>query len=213
MFFFKKMDDSNSKMSFSASNSQTLALEHEREQEQEQEQHHSEMPIIESVDISTLQRDPGLRPQIWEYYVNQQDEIRRAYLKAGPYRWVPSSSFEYPFSDNEKNRRRFQSSWYTIFDWLEYSPVKDVAYCLPCYIFSKKSTSRFGAHAFTIERFRNWKKVNDGMRCAFLGQVGNGPCSPHNNAVKYCNSLMNQSKHIDKVIDKQTSKEKLRNRL
>jgi hypothetical protein len=149
--FFKKNDDSNSKMSFSASNSQTLALEQEREQEQ----HHSKMPIIESIDISTLQRDPGLRPQIWEYPVNQQDEIRRAYLKAGPYRWVPSSSSEYPFSDNEKNRRRFQSSWYTIFDWLEYSSVKDVAYCLPCYIFSKKSTSQFGGHAFTIERFRN----------------------------------------------------------
>jgi hypothetical protein len=106
-------------------------------------------------DISTLQCDPGLRPQIWKYDVNQQDEIRRANLKAGPYRWVPSSSFEYPFSNNEKNRRRFQSSWYTMFDWLEYSPAEDIAYCLPCYIFSKKSTSRFGAHAFTIEGFRN----------------------------------------------------------
>jgi hypothetical protein len=113
------------------------------------------------------------------------DEIRRAYLKAGPYRWVPSSCSEYPFSDNEENRRRFQSSWNTMFDWLEYSSVKDVAYCLPCYIFSKKSTTRFRAHAFTIEGFRNWKKVNDGMRCAFLGHVGNGPCSPHNNVVKY----------------------------
>jgi hypothetical protein len=87
-------------MSSSASNSQTLALE----QEQEQEQHHSKMPRIESIDISTLQRDLGLRPQIWEYPVNQQDEIRHAYLKVGPYRWVPSSNSEYPFSDNEKNR-------------------------------------------------------------------------------------------------------------
>jgi hypothetical protein len=100
-----------------------------------------------------------------------------------------------------------------MFDWLEYSHVKDAAYCLPCYNFSKKSTSRFGAHTFTIKEFHNWKKVNDGMRCAFLGHVRNGPCSPHNNAVKYCNSLMNQSEHIDKVVDKQTSKEKLRNQL
>jgi hypothetical protein len=100
-----------------------------------------------------------------------------------------------------------------MFDWLEYSPVKDVAYCLPCYIFSKKLISQFGAHAFTIEGFRNWKKVNNDMRCAFLGHVGNEPCSPHNNAVKYYNNLMNQFEHIDKVIDKQTSKEKLRNRL
>jgi hypothetical protein len=43
--------------------------------------------------------------------------------------------------------------------------------------------------------------------------MGNRRCSPHNNAIKYCDSLMNQSQHIDKVIDKQTSKEKLKNRL
>jgi hypothetical protein len=43
--------------------------------------------------------------------------------------------------------------------------------------------------------------------------VGNGPCSPHSNAVKCCDSLRNQSQHIDKMIDKQTSKEKLNNRL
>jgi hypothetical protein len=41
----------------------------------------------------------------------------------------------------------------------------------------------------------------------------NGPCSPHNNAVKCCDNLKNQSQHIDKVIDKQTLEEKLNNRL
>jgi hypothetical protein len=33
-----------------------------------------------------------------------------------------------------------------MFDWLEFSSAKDATYCLPCYIFSKKSTSQFGAH-------------------------------------------------------------------
>ena len=99
-----------------------------------------------------------------------------------------------------------------MFDWLEYSPEKDAAYCLSC-IFSLKFNKSIGAHASTTEGFRNWKQVNNGMRCAFLGHIGNSPCSPHNNAVKYCNSLMNQSQYIDKVIDKQTSKEKLKNRL
>jgi hypothetical protein len=36
-------------------------------------------------DISSLEYDPGLRRQIWEYDVNHRDEIRRAYIKAGPY--------------------------------------------------------------------------------------------------------------------------------
>jgi len=167
-----------------------------------------EFQEVELVDISTLRHDPGLRPQMWGYPVNQQDEIRHAYLKYGPYRFIPPNSSGYAFSGKGKNRRRFQSSWYKMFPCLEYSPTKDAAYCLPCYLFCKKPTERFGANAFTIDEFRNWKKVTDGMNCTFLVHMGNGSCSPHNNAVKYCDTLMNQFQHIDKVIDKQTSEEK-----
>jgi hypothetical protein len=64
--FFKKKDaDSNSKMSSSTSNPQASALV----------QRPSKMlrieSQIESVDISAIQHDPGLRPQISEYPVNQ----------------------------------------------------------------------------------------------------------------------------------------------
>ncbi|XP_060972539.1 uncharacterized protein LOC133038413 [Cannabis sativa] len=34
--------------------------------------------IIEGFDINSLERDPGLRPQIWEYPIEKQDEVRRA---------------------------------------------------------------------------------------------------------------------------------------
>ena len=96
--FFKKKDaDSNSKMSSSTSNPQTLAPE----------QRPSKMPRIESqevesFDISTLQRDPGLCPQIWEYSVHQQDEIICAYLKVGLHRFIPSNSSRYLFTGIEK---------------------------------------------------------------------------------------------------------------
>ena len=41
----------------------------------------------QKVDISSLQlkRNPGWRRQIYTYHVNQQDEIRRHYIKLGPY--------------------------------------------------------------------------------------------------------------------------------
>jgi hypothetical protein len=39
----------------------------------------------------------------------------------------------------------------------------------------------------------------------------NGSYSHHNNAAKRCENLNNQSQYIDKVIDKQTSEEKLNN--
>ena len=45
------------------------------------------MPRVENekIDMASLVRDPSLRPQIWEYPVNQRDEIRRAYIQFGPY--------------------------------------------------------------------------------------------------------------------------------
>jgi hypothetical protein len=44
----------------------------------------SEQPLTR-IDIAHLSRDPSNRPQIWEYLVNQQDEIRRTYINLGPY--------------------------------------------------------------------------------------------------------------------------------
>ncbi|GFY99215.1 hypothetical protein Acr_13g0006160 [Actinidia rufa] len=67
-------------------------------------------------------------------------------------------------------------------------------------------------HAFTIEGFRSWKRVNDGNRCALLNHVG---CvnSPHNNAIKSVEGLSNVARHIDKVISAQSLEEIQKNRL
>jgi hypothetical protein len=42
---------------------------------------------------------------------------------------------------------------------------------------------------FITKGFRNWKKVHDGKKYAFLTHIGEVPCSPHNNAVKSCEDL------------------------
>ncbi|KAG4921437.1 hypothetical protein JHK84_050311 [Glycine max] len=86
----------------------------------------------------------------------------------------------------EKHPRRFQSTWFKMFpSWLEYSPT-DTTYCLPCYVFCKKPSGRLRSNVFTREGFRAWKKVNSRKNCAFLNHIGDNPCSPHNNAMKYC---------------------------
>ncbi|KAK9993340.1 hypothetical protein SO802_023043 [Lithocarpus litseifolius] len=59
----------------------------------------------------------------------------------------------------------------------------DAIYCLPCYLFSKKPIGRPRSDAFISIGFNNWKKV------------------------KCCEDLRNYSRHIDKLIKKQTSKE------
>ena len=38
---------------------------------------------FQRVDIDSLDYDPGTHKQIWEYHVNQHDEIRQAYIKKG----------------------------------------------------------------------------------------------------------------------------------
>ncbi|XP_052295941.1 uncharacterized protein LOC107178787 isoform X4 [Citrus sinensis] len=140
-----------------------------------------------------LERDPGLRPQIWVHDVNQRDEIRRAYIMAGPYQ--PRLS-EYPKSGPEKHRRRFQSSWFDSFpSWLEYSPIKDAAFCLPCYLFNTPSAHP-KCKAYTVNGFNVWRKVKDGKNCAFLNHVGKDPNSSHKKAEKSCEDLMRQSQHL-----------------
>uniref|UniRef100_A0A2N9HM17 TTF-type domain-containing protein n=1 Tax=Fagus sylvatica TaxID=28930 RepID=A0A2N9HM17_FAGSY len=175
--FFKKKDVSHSEVNTPppATNIDT-SIPEERP---------SKCPRIQpkEIDTTSLERDPGLRPQICEFPINLQDEIQRAYIKAGPYQPV----LDYPF--------------------------KESVYCLPCYLFGKKPTGRPGSDAFTVKGFDNWKKVNDGMNCPLIGHVGKDPNSPHKIAVKCYEDLMKHSRHVDKLFEKQSSKEIQDNRL
>nr|KYP50112.1 Zinc finger MYM-type protein 1 [Cajanus cajan] len=159
---------------------------------------------------NSLERDPGKRPQIWQYPSNQTDEVRRAYLKWGPYQMHLEN---YPLSGKEDHPRRFQYTWFSIFpSWLEYSPSKDAAYCLPCYLFSKPS-GRLGSDVFIATGFKSWRKVNNGKNCAFLKHIGKDPCSPHNNAVRACQDLLNQNCHIRNVFHVQSLDQIMKNHL
>ncbi|KAG8374845.1 hypothetical protein BUALT_Bualt10G0037900 [Buddleja alternifolia] len=171
------------------------------------------VPRVENkeIDISSLERDPGLCRQISEYPIEQRDKVRRAYIMAGPYQ--PRLG-KYPLSGVANHLRSFQESWYEKFSsWLEYSTNKDASFCLPCYVFNNISNNRFGTNAFTETGFRNWRKVNDGNRCAFLKHIGTNPSSPHNQCVRACDDLMAQSQHIDKILHKQSSNMIAENRL
>ncbi|PPD90623.1 hypothetical protein GOBAR_DD12448 [Gossypium barbadense] len=62
----------------------------------------SKIPRVEdeSLDLSNLEREPGLCKQIYEYLVNMRDEIRRAYIKVGPYQPI---FLEYTASNSKKH--------------------------------------------------------------------------------------------------------------
>ncbi|KAK4605151.1 hypothetical protein RGQ29_013284 [Quercus rubra] len=198
--FFKKKDVSNSEI-------RTPVAVETNVNTSIPDEHPSKCPKLQFEEID---RDPGTRKQICEFPINKQDEIRRAYLINGPYQ---PKDIVYPYN-NDTHHRRFQPLWFISHeDWLEYSPSTDALYCLPCYLFSKKPIGRPGSDVFISTGFNNWKKVKDGMNCPLIRHEGKEPNSPHKIAVKCCEDLQNYSRHIDKLIEKQTSKKLENNRL
>ena len=101
-------------------------------------------------DCILIYYDPGACKQIWEYYVNQLYEIRWAYIKNGPHQPRPEK-----YNQSGKHNRSFQTSWFEYHStWLEYSPTKDTAYCLPCFVFHK-TNGVMRQNTFTVGGFRN----------------------------------------------------------
>jgi hypothetical protein len=109
---------------------------------------------VNEIDISSLERNLRLCPQIWDYDVNKRDEIQRLYIKAGPHQPNPSKYLRF---GPENHLHSFQPSWFKLFpSWLDYLPDKDANYavfCLLCFLFSKPSTNP-SPHAFTINGFK-----------------------------------------------------------
>nr|KAJ0194289.1 hypothetical protein LSAT_V11C800391780 [Lactuca sativa] len=101
----------------------------------------SSIPVVENsskkaqleaneIDLNTIERDPGLRMQIYDYPINQRDSIRRAYINLGPFQ--PKLPV-YPKSGPKTHKRSFQVSWFKLFPWLEYSKSRDTTFCFPSF--------------------------------------------------------------------------------
>ncbi|ESR54147.1 hypothetical protein CICLE_v10024545mg [Citrus x clementina] len=159
------------------------------------------MPNAQSLDAARetkntyLERDPGLRHQIGTYSVNQRDDIRREYIKMGPYQ---PKLRDYRLTNDGMQERRFQYHWFKKFPWLEYSEVKDSAFCFPCFLFYEIPSNN---PKFVIKGFSSWKRVNNGKNVPFYNMKGSWGC------------LKNPIQHIDRLINAQTSQQLLENRL
>ena len=82
------------------------------------------------LDACHLEKHHGLCPLIWEFSINQKDEIRQVYLKT----WSNQPKLaQYLFSTSENQPYRFQFSWFELFpSWFEYSKEHDAIYYFPC---------------------------------------------------------------------------------
>ncbi|XP_034225444.1 zinc finger MYM-type protein 1-like [Prunus dulcis] len=184
-----------------------------------EEQPHSESQRVESkslrdesqranfdqeVDTNSLERDPGLRPQIDTLPPNQRGNVRRAYILLGP---CQPKLKEYPSHLEGKQMRRFNGNWYNHYPWLEYYVHKDKVFYFRCFLFDIDHSHK----AFTVDGFRNWRRVG-GKECAFLTHVGIIN-SPHHFAIQKWMDLKNPTHHIDRVVQPQQEVSKNRLRL
>ena len=79
----------------------------------------------------------------------------------------------YPFRQFGKNKRRFQSQFYSNFPWLEYSILNDAVYCFACRFFGRETGP------FAVKGFCDWQHATgDGY-----GLTAHNTASTHRLAV------------------------------
>ena len=82
------------------------------EQNHEEQGHQTHRDEVLFRGIQFLERDPALRPQIWQYPHSQRDEVRRTYLKLGP---MQPRLQSYKASGVQGHKRRFKYNWFGMF--------------------------------------------------------------------------------------------------
>uniref|UniRef100_A0A0R0F758 TTF-type domain-containing protein n=1 Tax=Glycine max TaxID=3847 RepID=A0A0R0F758_SOYBN len=167
--------------------------EHEEEEEvakaaqrTSETQHPSES--IKVVDYELLETDPRIRPPISSYHPDIQNEVRKAYLKIG--RHQPPHNFVYPWSLKGNQRRRFGKNWFDLYDWIDYSESKDLAFCLPCFLF--KNVSKYRGDHFVTEGLANHAtSSNSHVDCVHMSYALMNP----NQSIKA--AFVNQTKQMN----------------
>ncbi|KAM1336591.1 hypothetical protein ACFX2H_040527 [Malus domestica] len=155
----------------------------------------SEITELDEI-LANLPADPGLRRRMLDYPLNCREAIRRYYLQKEPCQ-PKSHIMPRKASDN----RCFITGWFDNFKWLEYSIVKDAAFCRYCYLFKCDfdKAGGSGSDVFTTKGFTNWRKGPENFR-VHEGGVG----SLHNKAMQQAKDLMTQKQHIETFVIKQT---------
>ncbi|KAL9675458.1 hypothetical protein QQ045_003660 [Rhodiola kirilowii] len=136
-------------------------------------------------DSNSLERDPAKRQSIWKYPLNEQDNVRRAYVVLGanqPHLKAYQSTWD------GGQYRKFNSSLFEQWHWLKYSIEKDKAYYFACFLFETDSSK---GSSFTRDGFSSWKNVKD-KKSGILAHMG-GLNSIHSSSMQKWENLRNPS--------------------
>ncbi|XP_070662428.1 uncharacterized protein [Malus domestica] len=160
----------------------------------------SEVTELDEI-LANLPSDPGHRCRMLDYPPNYREAIRRHYLQNNP-----CQPKDHIMPRKVSNNRCFVTRWFDNFKWLEYSIVKDVAFCRYCYLFKCDfdKEGNAGSDVFTEIGFTNWRKGPENFR-DHEGGVG----SLHNKALQQARDLMTQKQHIETFVIKQTDEARI----
>ena len=158
--------------------------------------HHSSRIARHEVKFDELPYDPADRRRISDYIGQTlQDDVRRKYMIRGPFK--PQPGFKFPETMIAGHPRRCQPTWFTTYNWLEYSEKVDKCFCFYCYLFRDSHKGQGGNDAFVIDGWDGWNK-SERLR----DHVGTKCDSFHNTAVKRCENLLKPGQSIGAQLNK-----------
>jgi len=146
----------------------------------------SEVEVIDSV----VEHDPGKRTNIIS------DNQRQYLVMLGPHQ--PKLNV-YP----RTAKYSFKYSWFEEFPHLEYSIVKDAAFCYVCYLFPCGVGREKSENNWTVIGVKNWKKMKGNNGTNNVGKLKKHFGSETHKAALYefCH-FINKNNHIDIMLDK-----------
>ena len=163
-------------------------------------------------DFVPISKDPGNRREILT------DEDREFMINLGPFQPKLGS---YPRNNEipQSKQCRFSSEWFHEFPHLEYSVVKDAAFCFVCQLFPTGVGHEKSSDAWTVEGVCQWHKMK-GRGKSKQGKLSSHfASSSHKASLDALAAFQRKLQHIDNIMDKEQMKlcieaeaEKQRNR-
>ena len=159
-----------------------------------------------------INKDPGSRRKILT------DDDREFLINLGPFQ--PKLGL-YPRNNDIPHSKqcRFSSDWFLEFPHLEYSIVKDAAFCFVCQLFQTVVGHEKCNDAWAVEGVRQWHKMKGRGKSKQGKLAGHFSSKSHKASLGALVTFQHKFNHIDKILDKEQIKicieaetEKQRNR-
>lgn len=152
-----------------------------------------------------LEHDPGKRTTV------KSSAQRKYLLSLGPHQ-PKLAKFPTNTDISQGKQRQFNSLWFKEYPHLEYSLIKDAAFCFICSLFPNGSNRSYSDSAWTEVGVRAWHKMK-GRGIKKPGKlVQHFTSNTHKSALLDFSNFLNSSNHIDCILNKQNREQEIQDK-